>query len=181
VPDEAGQAVQDALAPLRTRFPEVRWMARDLLHLTLVFLGDTDAARVPELTAVMGDVAARYAPYEVDTANSNGHADDRRHRRSGVAWLTLGRGRHETQTLALDVDAATGANTYDGRRPPHPHLTVARSVSPDALAALRDLAPSIDVSWRADRMVLFRSHTGPRGSRYEEVKVAPLTGTATRA
>lgn len=138
--------------------------------MTLVFLGETDAALVPAIGEALGGVAGRHGAYEVHPADAGGHARDRHGRqRGGVAWLTLGAGTRETQALALDVDATLGSNTYDERRRPRPHLTVARNVDEDSLDALRQAARDIDVSWMATRLVLFRSHTGKTGSQYEEL------------
>jgi 2'-5' RNA ligase len=174
--------VADLLAPLTGRFPTVRWMSPELLHLTLVFLGQTDAARVADLERALVGVAQRHVPYEAQTGAAGGRVDDRPGaRRGGVAWLRLRRGANETARLALDVDEALGSATYDGRRRPRPHLTVARNASPEALAALGDAAASLDMSWTVERIVLFRSHTGPRGSRYEELASLPLTRGPERA
>lgn len=151
-------------------------MAPELLHLTLVFLGATDADHVPDITRALAGVARRHAPYEALTGIAGGRVNDRpQARRGGVAWLGLGRGAPETAALALDVDAALGGATYDERRAPQPHLTVARNVDAAALAALRELSGGLHVAWQSERIVLFRSHTGPRGSRYEELSSLPLT------
>lgn len=165
-----------ALEPLSAQFPTVRWMPVDMLHLTLVFLGQTEAASVPATERALGDVGIRHGPYGVVTGEAGGRVDDRPGaRRGGVAWLELSSGAAETAALSLDVDRALGSGTYDDRHRPRPHLTVARNVTPDALAALRPVAAQNDIGWRVDRIVLFRSHTGPRGSRYEELAASPLT------
>jgi 2'-5' RNA ligase len=55
------------------------------------------------------------------------------------------------------------------RRPPDAHLTVARRASPELIEALRhETEGPTRATWTADRVVLYRSHTGtPAGSRYE--------------
>jgi 2'-5' RNA ligase len=176
LPEDAAAAVHDALAPLRDRFPAVRWMAPELLHLTLVFLGETEASRVPAITEAVKAVALRHAPFQLSTGEAGGRVDTRpNHRRGGVAWLNLATGGAETAALALDIDAALGTATYDARRAPHPHLTIARRVDAVALASLRDAAATLRITWRTDRVVLFRSHTGRAGSRYDEFATVALT------
>jgi 2'-5' RNA ligase len=153
-------------------------MAADLLHLTLVFLGPTDARRVPEITSRLAEVATRHQTFEVHTGAAGGHVDDRPGaRRGGVAWLTLAGGGRETIDLSLDIDAALESRTYDARRRQRPHLTVARNVDQAALQALSELAPRLALHWQQTRIVLFRSHTGPSGSRYEELTSHNLSGT----
>lgn len=177
----------EGLAPLRADFPTTRWMRPDVLHLTLVFMGEVDAARVPDLAKDLDKVASRHVAYETRVDGAGGHIDDGPGRRpGGVAWLTLAAGFKATADLADDVDVATGARMYNDRQRPGPHLTVARAVDAAVLAALRDLAPTLRLEWPTSSIVLFRSHLGPGGSRYEplsthELKEGSLTHPAQRA
>jgi 2'-5' RNA ligase len=70
--------VSDALAPVRAAHPHVRWLARDKLHLTLVFLGATDAARVPQLSQAVAAAAARHARFDVVTGEAGGRISEQR-------------------------------------------------------------------------------------------------------
>lgn len=166
------------LAPLRGRHPDARWLSPDKLHLTLVFLGSTDAAAVPGLTAAVGRVAAAHERYAAATGTGGGRVHDHR---DGVCWLRLVDGGHETAQLALDVDEALGSATYDADHPPHPHLTLARGVDKATLEDVRSTSRGLDLRWTADRIVLFRSYTDPRGSRYEELASFPLRGSGSGA
>ena len=139
--------------------------------MTLVFLGQTDAGRVPELAAAVADVAARHAKFALTTGHAGGRAGGRR---GGVAWLRLADGRHEVAQLSIDVDDALASGTYDARHAPRPHLTVARRVDEQALSDLQRSTEGLRVSWVVDRIVLFRSHTGPGGSRYEALSSSKL-------
>jgi RNA 2',3'-cyclic 3'-phosphodiesterase len=149
----------------------VRWVPPEKLHLTLVFLGSIDAPEVPRVAKAMRDVAAASEPFEVAAGESGGYAGGRR---GGVAWLRLSRGAQEIAQLSLDLDSAIGSLTYDSTRAPRPHLTVARHVTDAALADIREAAKTIQLSWLVDRVVLFRSHPDPGGSRYGELSSAAL-------
>jgi RNA 2',3'-cyclic 3'-phosphodiesterase len=173
--------VWESLAPLREQFPATRWIRPDLLHLTLVFMGQVDTARVAEINDGLRDVARRHAAFQTTIGGADGHVDDRpRARPGGVAWLTLSEGADETASLALDADATIGATTYDERRRPRPHLTVARAIDVPALAALQALALTLRVGWMTGSLVLFRSHTGSGGSRYESLGSHQLSHPLTR-
>ena len=162
----------DALEPLRATFPAVRWVAPRKQHLTLVFLGPTDAARVTHVAHALESVARARGQFSVATGEGGGRADQWR---GGVAWLRLASGASEVARLALDLDAALGSATYDHNRVPRPHLTVARGVSREALAALREWSgANPPLRWRVDRLVLFRSRTDPKGSHYDELATAAL-------
>jgi 2'-5' RNA ligase len=168
---DAAERTWRALAPLRERHPDARWLPVEKLHLTLVFLGPTPADEVPRLIAAVDRVAAAHERFDVATGGGGGRVHDRR---GGVCWLRLVEGGRETAQLALDLDEALGSVTYDADHPPHPHLTLARGVDRAALEDVRLTSRGLDLRWTADRVVLFRSYTDPRGSRYEELHSQPL-------
>jgi 2'-5' RNA ligase len=165
----------EALAEVRSRHPMVKWVPINKLHLTLVFLGQTESSRVADLADVVAHVAARQAPFNVATGDGGGKLHDRR---GGVAWLRLAQGGHQLAQLSLDLDNALGSHTYDERHAPRPHLTVARRVSEAALDDIQTVASQIQLGWTVDHLVLFRSHTDPTGSRYEELAGYALAGAS---
>lgn len=178
LPAGAADAALQALARLRARHPDVRWLTPDKLHLTLVFLGQTEVKRVEPIAAAMAAVAAGRAAFEVETGLAGGRANDRR---TGVAWLRLTDGAQQVASVALELDRAIGSDTYDDRRTPRPHLTVARRVDQALLDDLRDVSAGLRLRWTVDRLILFRSHTDPHGSRYEELRSAELRRMASAA
>ncbi len=167
----AAARVWEALAEVRTLHPMVRWLPINKLHLTLVFLGPTEPVRVESISNAVRRVAQSHKSFEVVTGAAGGRVGGRR---GGVAWLRLVDGGHEVARLSLDIDDAITSHTFDANRPPHPHLTVARGVGETALRDLQSVAASLRLTWTVDRIVLFRSHTDPGGSRYEELASATL-------
>jgi len=165
----AAARLWEALAEVRTSHPQVRWLEPNKLHLTLVFLGPTDASRADSISAACAEVAARQRPFDVVTGEAGGRVGGRR---GGVAWLRLADGGHEVAQLSLEVDEAIGSHTFDANRPPHPHLTVARRVGEAALRDLAAVSELMRLRWTVERIVLLRSHTDPGGSRYEELASA---------
>jgi RNA 2',3'-cyclic 3'-phosphodiesterase len=170
LPADTAAAVWSATAPLRARFPDARWSPVEKLHLTLVFLGATDASRVDGVLAAVARASAGYGPFEVRTGAGGGYA---RGRRGGVAWLRLAVGAQQVIRLSRAVDDAIGSSIY-AQADPHPHLTLARRVDEPLLAELRRAAPALERSWTVNRVVLFRSFTDPGGSRYEELHSVEL-------
>ena len=85
VPEMAAARVWEALADVRTLHPAVKWLPMNKLHLTLLFLGQTDPARVPDLSEAVKRVALKHEPFDVATGDGGGRIHDRR---GGVAWLT---------------------------------------------------------------------------------------------
>jgi 2'-5' RNA ligase len=161
-----------ALAPLRERHPGARWLPPEQYHDTLVFLGQTEAAELPRIVAAVERAAAGRPAF---TARLRGAGGRDNGWRGGVAWVTTVDGRAELAELARAVDDELQANAYRERRP-LPHITVARRADRALLEDLRRLAARLDLEWPIERVVLFRSRTGPAGSRYEELAAAPLAG-----
>ncbi len=149
------------MAALRARHPDARWLPQHKLHLTLVFLGQTESRDVQRIAALTSSVAERHRAYEVVTGDGGGRVHTER---GGVCWLRLAKGGRETSQLALHLDADLGSATYDPTHPPHPHLTLARGIDRATLEDVRSTARGLTLRWTADRIVLFRSYTEPAGS-----------------
>lgn len=160
------------LADLRGRHPAVRWTRVDQYHATLVFLGSTDPAAVPDAVAALAGVAARRSPFEALTGEAGGFAASRRG--GGVAWLRLAAGHDALAEIALELDTALGSGIYGSAAPPRPHVTLARRVDGALLDDLRAASPALATRWPVERLVLYRSHTVSAGSRYEELSTFPL-------
>ena len=161
------------MAALRARHPDARWLPPHKLHLTLVFLGQTESRDVQRIAALTSAVAERHRAYAVVTGDGGGRVHTER---GGVCWLRLAEGGRETAQLALDLDTDLGSATYDATHPPHPHLTLARGVDRATLDDVRSTARGLKLRWTADRIVLFRSYTEPAGSIYEELAEFELRG-----
>jgi 2'-5' RNA ligase len=177
VPEPAAIALWSALEGVRAKHDGARWAKREQLHATLLFLGQTDPAEVPRLTEAMTLTAKLHAPFETTTSLAGGRFDDRR---GGVAWLVLDDRARRLRNLAREVDWRVGSNVYANRRP-KPHVTVARLIDEALLADLHAAADELHAMWTFDRMVLYRSHAEPGGSRHEALAEQLLTDKGTAA
>lgn len=166
VPADAAAQIWQALDGARRRHPDVRWISPAQMHLTLLFLGQTDPSRVPEVGHVLGRLAAANGAADVETSGLGGRAGGRR---GGVAWLRLaGPGVDLLSRLSVELDEALpGARSGRINRP---HFTIARRVSE---AVLADLSPPA-VRFTVDRVALFRSHTGRHEAHYEALATSAL-------
>jgi 2'-5' RNA ligase len=177
----AASRLAGALARVRPRAPSARWVDPASLHLTLAFLGDTDAERVPGLTAAIGAVAARHAPLEIRFAGAGTFGG----RRPRVLWAGVEGAVAELAALQADLAAALAPLGYPPEeRPFAAHLTLARArahatagepalVACAAALAGEDLGPT-----RVEAMVLYRSDLSPRGSVYTPLASLALGGPA---
>lgn len=102
----------------------VKWVAADGIHLTLKFLGDTPAGRVPEIAAALQAVCAAHPAFAFSVEGRGCFPNSRRPR---VIWVAV---RDKGQALArlhADVEkhiAPLGWPTEE--RSFSPHLTLGR-------------------------------------------------------
>ncbi|MCB2224009.1 MAG: RNA 2',3'-cyclic phosphodiesterase [Actinobacteria bacterium] len=140
-------------------------------HLTLRFLGDVAPADADRLAASL-DAAALGAPFAVRWAGLGAFP---RAARATVLWVGADRGAAELEALAAAVEDACGDAGFPPEdRPFRAHLTLARIRPPADVRALIEAAGEVRVPMPVDRVVVYRSHLGRGGARYEEVEVVPL-------
>lgn len=92
-----------------------------------------------------------------------------------VFWAGIGRGAGDVSLLnELAEEAAVAAGLMPEERPFHPHLTLARIRPP---SDVRDLVEEdLDLGWRCDHLIVYRSHLGRGPARYEPLDSVNLIG-----
>lgn len=118
----------DALPPaakppgLADLLRRLRWTPPGNGHLTLRFLGNVPAPRIPELATALAQVA--FAPFMLAVGKAGAFPASGAPR---VVWLGLARGGKECASLAGAVNAALAPLGFAPEvRPFAPHLTLAR-------------------------------------------------------
>lgn len=127
---------------------------RQNLHLTLAFLGNVDAGKLPELRAAAAELHNPGFEFTLDELNF--------WRRPGALVLQPRSIPEALPGLAADIWRATGA--FSSAHAPEnfrPHVTLARKAGP----ARQTLQGSL--LWRASEFCLVSSVTDPGGARYE--------------
>lgn len=180
-PDEAAlAALIEGQRALRARAACRRWSDPGGLHLTLHFLGEVDAAEATRIDAAMAARAAATAPFGLALAGLGAFPSPARAR---VLWAGVG---GDLPALAA-LQAGLGADLRAlGREPEarafRPHLTLAREpADPTAVAGALAAVALTPVAWEAREVVLYRSHLGPAGARYEVVARHPFGGATSPA
>jgi len=179
-PEAVRRRLAAAQASLRTaagrHAEDVRWVAAARLHLTLHFLGSVPEERVGAIGAAVLEEAARSRPLRLEIRGAGGFPTARRPR---VVWAGVAGDLEALGALAaaLGRRLALLGLPADGR-PFAPHLTLGRSREArgasglgGAIAAAAEVDP---VAWRAEEVVLFRSHLDPGGARHEPLLRARL-------
>ena len=183
---ELTDALHRALADAQAQFKRdhaaqfVRWVAPDNIHVTLKFLGDVDANRMPTLQRALADACVGSAPFTL-TIGGAGAFPNPRH--PNVVWIGA-RGQIEIAArLAQKIDDACVALGFPREeRLFSPHLTLGR-VKRDALPRERQLVGALiehaqigDLGeLRVERVSVMKSELKPKGSVYTKLAEIPLT------
>jgi 2'-5' RNA ligase len=178
--DEATRsAVTGLVERVQAEVPDgrgVRWVRLDGLHLTLRFIGPTDADRVPIVAEALHEAAAGVASSRLRLAGAGAFPP---HGRPRTIWLGIAEGVEPLTKLAARLDDALALRGWDREtRPFRAHVTLARTdgarSGPATAAALRESAAGLSVASAVDRLVLYESVTGGGPARYVPLEVASL-------
>ncbi|GGK96711.1 RNA 2',3'-cyclic phosphodiesterase [Sphaerisporangium melleum] len=176
-PPKALAEVAEAVEPHRGGWPDLRWVAPELWHVTMAFLGEVGEETLPRLATRLARAAGRYPPMTLSFGAGGAFSSPSR---AQVVWLGLRGGGAELSRLAASLAAgarrAGAAQTSD--KPFRPHLTLARARprgGVDARPLVEALAAFDGTPWRAEEVHLVRSHLGA-SVRYEVLAAWPLTG-----
>ena len=147
--------------------PDFRWTPAANLHLTVRFIGTVERSVVDGIAGRLDELglpAFDLEPGELGTF--------KRGRLVRVVWLQLRAGGQQARDLAGQVEAeCVRAGLAPEARPFQPHLTLARARPRDGstLPALPSI-PTELAPWRAEELVLYRSHLGRAGAVYEPLR-----------
>ena len=180
LPEHVRSALGASLERLRSSLGGAyRWVRPEAVHLTLRFLGDVEAERVPELTSALG---AAVGPLDAFELRLDGTGVFPNARAPSVVWAGLGGESAALVRLVAAVGTATaGVGEPAESRPYVPHLTLGRvrnrlgRPEAEALAAsLRGVTYEGTSPFQVDGVSLMRSEIGPGGARYTRLAYAPL-------
>jgi 2'-5' RNA ligase len=197
IPEPVRREVRRRVAGLRERLPRARWVDPDVLHLTLLFLGEVAPERVAELAGRVGQAFAAHPVLPLRLAGGGTFPAGRPAR---VAWIgvtgppelaplqaAVVRAAREALELAASsmppaTARAAAAWREAGERPFQPHVTLARCPSPWPRSAAEKFAAAfpgeIGPPFVADRGVLVESRLSPRGPRYRHLAELPLAAAS---
>ncbi|MCX8156251.1 MAG: RNA 2',3'-cyclic phosphodiesterase [Verrucomicrobiae bacterium] len=182
LPQRVIAAVADLQAALRRAVPQahVRWTPPHQFHLTLRFLGEVPAARVPALQTRLQSACSGHAALEMQL-HAPGFFPHAHHPR--VVWVGLQGQLNPLHALQQAVAAATADFAEKDTAPEKfsAHITLGRikSLTPrersDLVQAAAQQPPATPVTWRADRVQLMRSTLSREGARHECLTTWPLS------
>lgn len=179
----------DALEGLAERLQQrpggeaARWVPKGNIHLTLKFLGDVPADRLPHIYQAVSQAAARSAPFHLEVANVGCFPDARRPR---IVWAGVEGDLPALLRLYEALEKALEALKYPReKRPFTPHLTIARvkqQAAPREVAALGQsiatFGPVALGAMEVTSLHVIKSVLQPTGAVYTDLAAARLGPSA---
>lgn len=181
LPENVVHGLSAACARLRSDRDSLRWSAPESWHITLQFLGNSTEEQLACLTTQLAQV--RPAPVPVRLGGL-GVFD-----RAGVFFAEV----EVTPQLAALQSCVVAATAHCGfvpeDRPYHPHITLARAKGDSGRGAIKKLKQQVSElasqragartfkdfpAFTAREFLLYESHLGPGGSKYEVRASFPL-------
>jgi 2'-5' RNA ligase len=177
LPETEQDRIDRALQPIRELGIDVRWLARDSFHLTLMFLGEVSDARVNSVRDTLATAAANQSPFTVGLGGFGALPNLRRAR---VWWVGM---EATAPLLGLQHGVETALSALGFRaeeRAYHPHLTVARA-KPDTGSLPANVADAAVQRFdyhsqlHVDCVHLMRSRLQRGGAQYQSIARLPFT------
>ena len=169
LPDSVREAMRDLIASLRSKAKNARWVRPEGMHVTLKFIGHTDAANVDGIRAVLAR-AHSSQPVDMHFRGVGFFPNDRRPR---VVWCGIEASPNLAGLASQIEDGLTPLGIERESRDFAPHLTLARFNSPtradELVRAANELRSRDFGSAHETEFHLFESITRPSGAEYKKL------------
>jgi 2'-5' RNA ligase len=171
------------LASLADMGPAVRPVAADNLHVTIKFLGETDAALIPVIAQALRECVADHEPFALRLSGLGAFPQ---RGRPSVVWASIAEddgaadGHAALCEIAAALEAALEPHGFPREsKTYHPHLTLARIKfkPPPELAELFDQHAATDFGTETvTQVTLYQSDLRPQGPLYTPLATVELPG-----
>jgi 2'-5' RNA ligase len=168
-PDEVRSAIRDLIASLKPLARNARWVRPETMHITLKFIGETNAAKVASIRAVLAPI---HSPLlvEMHFRGVGFFPDERRPR---VMWCGVEASPNLAELAAGVESALEPLGISRESRAFVPHLTLARFQSPvrlDELIRAANESATLEFGTAHEtEFHLIESILKPSGAEYKRV------------
>jgi len=159
----------------------VKWVERENLHVTLLFLGEVDAREVLDVCRVVQTAANAISPFEIEVTGVGGFPNLRRPR---TLWVGVGTGSAEMVRLhdALEKPLLELGCYRREDRGFTPHVTLGRIKTDDVTDGFR-AALTQCAAWQGGRQAVDQVHVlsselTAEGPNYTVLSRCPLGNSA---
>ena len=158
---------------LMERYRHARWVARENLHLTLVFIGEVGPDRSSDIKNALAGI--KDEAFDLSLEGLGSFPEGRPI--ANVLWIGVGSGTKRIVALAEKVRLALEPLGIRDDKPFHPHLTLARGRRDTGIPIRRLGSPSFGpVRFRVGHFSLMESKLRPEGPLYTRIASFLLLG-----
>lgn len=176
LPETIKQAIAEVQTRLKADGASANWTRSEGIHLTLKFLGEVEAAKVPEIVRALVAAAKGTGPLKLSVAGAGAFPNSKAPR---VLWLGVTGDIERLSTLQEAVEAAMAGQGFEREaRKFSPHLTLARIKFPkprdnwqQRIEGVRDVELG---SFEAAQVSLMQSELRREGAVYTELRTVKL-------
>jgi RNA 2',3'-cyclic 3'-phosphodiesterase len=174
ISEEIRRRLESFLTEMRSVAPHVKWVRAAKLHVTLKFLGNTDAAKIAQIGGALQTIRSP-KPVTLDFGGLGFFPNEKRPR---VFWVGMASSTN-LPALAADIDGAMHRFGFPlEARPFTPHLTLARFDPPGLPSklgtALKQHPSDSFGSLSTREFHLIESKLRPTGAEYTTVQSFPF-------
>ena len=176
LPEDLKNQIGQYISELRPLAPEIKWVRKNALHITLKFLGEIPSARVDQIVAALMPLHQQSTAVNITITGLGAFPNEKRPR---VIWLGI---EPNPRDLFFELH-----HTLEGyleaigvereKRKFSPHLTLARIKIPQEQKPLFTYVkehPFQAYSFSVHDIVLMRSILKPVGAEYRVIQKYPL-------
>lgn len=168
LPKEIHEGLKKVQGELKDSMRDVRWTKYGNVHLTLKFLGDTEAKKIDAINKALQSIADGFSPFVISLAGIGAFPNSRK---PSVVWTGIQKGADETADLANQIEKAMEKFGFEReKRSFKPHLTIGRVREIKYPSQLKDALDSSNIGeigeFTADKISLIKSQLDPAGSIY---------------
>lgn len=173
ISEEARQKVAKYISELKEKFPEIKvgWDRPEKLHLTLKFLGETDANQLENLTEIVKKIAGEISNFRLQISETGVFPSPRNAR---VLWLGVKGDIEIMQKINSFLEIECGKIGFKReKRIYKPHLTIARIREPKKPKELSEIHLENEFEpapFEVSEIVIYESKLQPAGSIYQKIK-----------
>jgi len=177
IPDEIKSKLASVQEELKKLDLHAKWVEKQNMHLTVKFLGETDASVVTDIKNSVLSALEGTSPFRISVSGFGTFGNPAR-----VIWSGIRDDDKKLFELHSKVDRALLSLGFEAeKRTFCPHLTLARLKSQRNIKLLRDklaneIADSILGSFTVKDIKLFKSTLTPKGAIYEPVDLIEIKG-----
>ncbi len=172
LPDSVSDKIVGSLEQVKKKFPGIKWVGKNALHITVQFLGDIDEEERKSCIELLEDPSLERTPI---SARYGGVGRFPHAGRPRVFYCMIHKGYEECVALYNVVSSLLPSSIKTDTKPFTPHITlgrVKRGVKPPYRDEVEPFFDDVKGEFQIERIVLFESILKPQGAEYREVAEA---------